>query len=229
MTKALKKIYSEISHNYEFVNHLLTWGLDFLWRGKAAELAVEDGGDIWLDLCSGTGEMAVNLNNLSKSAPQMVAADFSQSMLREAAAKPETRDLTFVLTDAKALPFNDGTFDLVTVSFATRNLNVNRDILIQCFREIHRVLKPGGRFVNVETSQPLSRFVRWLFHLYVRIAIVPIGKAISSSRGYEFLAYTIIRFYDADELEKLLLQAGFEEVNAHRMMFGAAAIHKAVK
>ena len=74
---------------------------------------------------------------------------------------------TFTLAEAIQLPFPDNTFDLVTISFATRNINVSRDILIQCFREFHRIVKPGGRFVNLETSQPPLRIIRWLIHTYV--------------------------------------------------------------
>lgn len=230
MSRGLRRIFSEVSPTYELVNHVITWGLDILWRRKAARLATMAGGTRWIDICSGTGEMAAYLSRLAKGKTTIIAADFSVSMTRKATVKPEADQIAFILADAKRLPFPDGTFDLVTTSFATRNLNASRNILTQCFNEFHRVLKPGGRFVSLETSQPPSRPIRKLFHLYVRLAVRPLGYTISGSRaGYAYLSHTIPRFYSADELTDILREAGFAEVSFQRMMLGAAAIHKATK
>ncbi len=122
------------------------------------------------------------------------------------------------------------TFDLVTISFATRNININRDALVHCLGEFHRILKPGGRFINLETSQPSSLVMKKLFHKYVKLFVKPIGQFLSGSRaGYAYLSHTIPRFYSADEFADLIHQAGFEEVTFNRMLHGVAAIHKAVK
>jgi demethylmenaquinone methyltransferase/2-methoxy-6-polyprenyl-1,4-benzoquinol methylase len=151
-------------------------------------------------------------------------------MMEKALQKPESRGVLFSLADAGQLPFEDATFDLVTISFATRNLNTSRAHLLQCFREFHRVLKPGGRFVNLETSQPENGIMRKLVHSYVFLLVRPIGKFISGSgAGYSYLSRTIPRFYPAPELKELLLGAGFSEVSYDHLLVGVAAIHRAVK
>jgi demethylmenaquinone methyltransferase/2-methoxy-6-polyprenyl-1,4-benzoquinol methylase len=139
-------------------------------------------------------------------------------MIRKASEKREAREIAFILADAKSLPFADNTFDLVTTSFATRNLNVNRCGLIESFIEFHRILKPGGRFVSIETSQPPSRPIRKLFHLYVRLTVRPLGYVISRSRAaYAYLSCTMHNFYTADELTDVMREAGFVQVSFQRL------------
>ena len=219
-----------VSATYELVNHILTFGCDVLWRRRATRLAAASGGTRWADMCTGTGETACYLKRLADGQAAVTAVDFSLPMMAQATHKPEAQGIHFVASDVRALPFPDESFDLLTISFATRNLNVSRDFLIQCFREFHRILRPGGRFVNLETSQPSSRLVRRLFHLYARRVIRPLGHLISGSRaGYTYLSHTIPRFYSAEELADLIRQAGFARVDFHQMTFGVVAIHKAVK
>ncbi len=228
--KSIQRIFSDVPGTYEMINHVLTFGMDILWRRKAAGIAAAEGGQLWLDVCSGTGEMAMYLSRLAGWDARVIAADFSLPMLRKISEKPEGSRILFTLADATSLPFPDGTFDLITVSLATRNLNVRRENLNRCFREFHRVLKPGGRFVNLETSQPPSGLLRKLFHSYVSLVVRPAGSFLSGSRsGYAYLAYTIPRFYQAPELADILRQAGFARVSYTRMQFGMAAVHKAVK
>ncbi len=230
MNRGIQKVFLEVSHTYELVNHVLTCGLDILWRRKAAKVAAMGGGTMWIDICSGTGEMAFNLSHMAEKKTMVIAADFCISMIHKAAAKPEASQICFVIADVNTLPFQNETFDLVTISFATRNINITRDILIQCFREINRILKPGGRFINLETSQPSSRLVRRLFHLYVRLAVKPLGYFISGSKaGYIYLSHTIPRFYNAEKLTDIIREVGFVKVNFHHMLFGVVAIHKAIK
>jgi demethylmenaquinone methyltransferase/2-methoxy-6-polyprenyl-1,4-benzoquinol methylase len=151
-------------------------------------------------------------------------------MLEEAAAKPEGNEIMFLLADIEELPFPDETFDLVTISFATRNINLTEQTLIQTFREFHRVLKVGGRFVNLETSQPSSPLVRRVFHAYVRWFVAPIGRWISGSgSAYAYLARTVARFYFAEELASILARAGFRSIRTRRLTFGVAAIHQGTK
>jgi demethylmenaquinone methyltransferase/2-methoxy-6-polyprenyl-1,4-benzoquinol methylase len=229
MKTGLQKIFDDVAPTYEVVNRVLTLGLDGRWRKKAARAAAESGGRLWLDVCSGTGEMAHNLARLAPPGTNIVVLDFSPAMLRKASEKPKAQ-AAFVRADVKSLPFPSDRFDLVTISFATRNVNLSRDLLDSTFQELLRVLKPGGRFVNLETSQPRSAIVRKAFHLYVRAIVEPVGYRLSGSRaGYAYLASTIPRFYDAEGLSDLLRQAGFRTVGYRPLFFGAAAIHTAVK
>ena len=230
MSKGIQKIYREVPHTYELVNHVLTFGLDVRWRKKAARFAASNAGARWMDVCTGTGEMVVNLGELAPDGTKVFGTDFSAPMVREAAAKPEAGSINFTIADISRLPFPDNTFDLITISFATRNINKNRDFLIQCLREFHRVLRPGGSFVNLETSQPNLRILRRLFHFYISLFVSRVGERISGSKsGYMYLSNTIPRFYDAPEFADIIHAAGFESVNYEQMMFGAAAIHRGLK
>ena len=160
MSKGVLKVFSEVAHLYELVNHILTFGLDIPWRKRAAQVAASGGGSLWLEVCSGTGEMAVNLQKLANSDTKVVVSDFSMPMVTKASEKEELRTATISLADSLQLPFPDNTFDLVAISFATRNITPNRERLKLFLREFRRVLKPGGRFTNLETSQPSSTPIR---------------------------------------------------------------------
>jgi demethylmenaquinone methyltransferase / 2-methoxy-6-polyprenyl-1,4-benzoquinol methylase len=228
--RPLREIFGEVAGTYERVNRVLTLGLDRPWRRAAAKRAARGGGTRWLDVCSGTGEMAENLSRRAAADVEIVALDFSRPMLTRARAKSMARPVEFVLGDVKRLPFPDGAFDLVTISFATRNINLSRQVLTATCAEFLRVLRPGGRFVNLETSQPGSRIVRALFHSYVKLLVKRVGTKISGSRaGYAYLSTTIPRFYGAEELTGILREAGFASVSCKRLFFGAAAIHTSVK
>jgi demethylmenaquinone methyltransferase/2-methoxy-6-polyprenyl-1,4-benzoquinol methylase len=230
MSKGVQRIFSQVSHTYELVNHLLTLGLDVFWRRRASCTAAKDGGERWLDVCSGTGETAAYLQKHTDSRTSVVAADFSLPMTRVAAQKHEAKQIAMTLADAKRLPYPDNTFDLVIITFATRNINNSRKGLLEYLQEFRRVLKPGGRFVNLETSQPQSRLIRWLFHLYIRMTVKSLGSFISGSKsGYAYLSYTVPRFYSAEEFARILSDAGFMDASFERLTLGLAAIHRAIK
>jgi demethylmenaquinone methyltransferase/2-methoxy-6-polyprenyl-1,4-benzoquinol methylase len=229
-TGLVERVFSEVPATYELANHVLTLGLDIVWRRRAAKIAATADGGQWADMCTGTGEMAALLSRLAPEGTTIHAVDFSEPMLEKAKRKPEASRINFVVSDIKALPFPDASFDLVTMSFATRNINLSKDILVQSFAEFCRVLKPGGRFVNLETSQPSFWPVRKGFHLYVRLFVRAVGSRISGSRtAYTYLSQTIPRFYSAEELADIMREAGFEKVTFQRHLFGAAAIHQGTK
>ena len=180
-----------------------------------------------LDVCCGTGEMAEGLLAARGGGARVVLADFSLPMLAVARGKPALAGgrAVFAASDAARLPFPDATFDAITIGFATRNLDSDRQRLLRHLREFCRVLRPGGFFLNLETSQPRSRLWRRLFHLYVALAVKPIGRWVSGSRGYAYLAHTIPRFHSGAELAALLREAGFARVEERRFLGGIAAVH----
>lgn len=230
MSQSIEKIFSEVAVSYEKVNHLLTFNLDRRWRRRAAGVAAEQGGKLWLDACSGTGEMAQSLAALAPVATKIFAVDFNHAMIAQGLKRAPPSKIAFLISDVQALPFPDKSFELVTISFATRNINLNRHALLNQFKEFHRILKPGGCFVNLETSQPHSRIIKKIFHLYVRTFIPMTGTLISSSKaGYRYLASTICRFYRPEELSQILYQAGFSSVSHQSLLLGAVAIHRAQK
>ena len=231
MIKGIRKFYSQISGPYELINSIITLGLDSYWRKKAVRMIVKTGPTPgrFLDICSGTGQTAVMLSRHLPSATQITAADFSLHMLKKAADKIHKKgikNILLTLADAPNLPFEDNTFDTITISFATRNLDAAPGHLLQSFREFHRVLKPGGTFLNLETSQPPVKIIKILFHLYVKLTVAPVGKGISGSTGsYSYLSNSIRTFYPAKELSALLSDAGFAAVEYRNLLFGAAALH----
>ena len=226
MRKGIQRLFSEVARTYELVNHILTFGLDMVWRRKAAREAAKAGGNLWLDVCSGTGEMALNLSRLADEAVNIISVDFSDSMLTKGLKTRAIHQLSWVIADAVRLPFSDDSFDLVTISFATRNININREILVAHFKEFRRVLKPGGCFINLETSQPSEKTIKKLFHLYIKLAVKPLGYLISGSKAaYAYLSHTIPRFYSAKELTSLLLESGFKKVSHRPLFLGVSAIH----
>lgn len=230
ISQPIQKIFTEVPQTYRLLNHLLTLGQDAIWRRRAAEIAASGGGTRWLDACSGTGEMATCLSHLATDGTSIIVADFSLPMMSKAMEKPKAGHIAFTLSDVSHLPFRDNSFDAITISFATRNLNISKDNLFKCLQEFHRVLKPGGRFVNLETSQPRFVLIRWLFHLYVKLTVSPIGRLVSGSdTAYTYLSHSMRHFYSPEELAEIIRQAGFCEVGFNRMLFGAAAIHKATK
>jgi demethylmenaquinone methyltransferase/2-methoxy-6-polyprenyl-1,4-benzoquinol methylase len=230
MKKGVQNIFSEVSGTYELVNHVLTFGLDILWRKRASKEAAKARGSLWLDVCSGTGEFAHSLRTRARGEARVVIVDFCPSMVRLATEKRGQDKFLVTIADALQLPFPDETFDLVTISFATRNINLSRPVLTRNFQEFYRLLKPGGRFVNLETSQPGRKFIRKLFHGYVRTVVKPVGYLLSGSRaGYTYLSATIPRFYGPEELAGILAEAGFGQVTWKPLFFGMAAIHVALK
>ena len=224
---SIQKMYTQIDQGYELVNHLFSFYLDVWWRRRAIQIAQEGGGAKWLDLCTGTGETAIALKERAPEGTLIVGADFSQSMLSVASSKPGADGVRWTLADASKLPFEDGTFDLVTISFATRNLKAAKP-LPSFFSEIRRVLAPGGRFVHLETSRPPNSVINFFFRQYVRASVVPLGTIVTGAAGpYRFLTSSVLEFHGAEELSGIMRESGFSRVEHHPIMLGGVAIHVA--
>ena len=128
------------------------------------------------------------------------------------------------------MPFPDGCFDAIGISFAFRNLTYQNPVRGRYLAEVLWVLREGGRFVIVETSQPPVKLVRSLFHMYLRFAAYPVGAWLSGNcPAYRYLAESAARYYSVNELKKQLLESGFRKVRWRRYFFGVVAIHVAVK
>lgn len=224
----LRRVYTDIPPHYERVNRIITLGMDRRWRRVMVRKAVKAAPGRWLDMCTGTGETALLLTDHAPGNTIVFAADYSIHMLEEFKKKHTAIPVT--LADAYTMPFADNSFELVTTSFATRNLHINRDHLDRAFREFHRILAPGGRYVSIESSRPAMGIVDAVFRGFVKTMVEPVGRRISGTRaGYAYLSRSIRSFYSPDVLGDILQHAGFTSVAWKRLFLGAAAVHIAVK
>jgi demethylmenaquinone methyltransferase/2-methoxy-6-polyprenyl-1,4-benzoquinol methylase len=221
-------MFSEVPGRYDLVNRILTFGLDAVWRQKAIRACCDGVPRSVLDLCTGTGDFAVGLSRNLPGGTKIIGLDFSEGMLALAIEKHRRHGgipVGFLRADAASLPFPDASFDRVAVSFAFRNLIWKNPGSSRHLSEILRVLKPDGRLVVVETSQPRSAFVRSLFRLYLRQFVGPVGGALSGRKSaYAYLAGSAEAFHSTDKLESLLKTAGFRAVESTPLLFGAASI-----
>lgn len=227
-------MFLSVPPSYDLINHLVTWGLDIRWRRLAAQTCLENNPETILDLGCGTGDLSVQLALLTDKDVEITGLDYSAPMLEKARQKAEKagviKRVKFISGEADKLPFPDSYFDCVGISFAFRNLTYKTPLRFPHLTEVKRVLRPGGRYIIVESSQPENRIVRGIFHLYVRLILRPAGTIISGNKGaYRYLAESMSRFYTPEEIREMLLKAGFETVNYRPLLFGVAGIHVAVK
>jgi len=219
---------------YDLINLLITWGQDDVWRMRAARECLTSHPERLLDLCCGTGKLAMKMARIAGNGTCIVGLDYSLPMLKlavnEAVHKHVGGRTSFVHGDTADLPFPDDHFDSAGIAFAFRNITYKNPLTPRYLKEILRVLKPGGRFVVVESSQPRAGLIRRLFHLYMRVFVFRLGYMLSGNRGaYQYLAESASRFYTPDELRNLLLSSGFSHFSTRPMMFGTIGLHVAVK
>ncbi|MDO8805611.1 MAG: ubiquinone/menaquinone biosynthesis methyltransferase [Elusimicrobiota bacterium] len=227
---AIAGFYDGIYLFYGIANSFLTLGLDRWWRARAAKIArgAAPGALAALDACCGTGDFTLALKKAFGPGLALTGADLSAAML--SAAKAKNPGIRFVQAEAKELPFPDGSFDLATIAFATRNLNIDRTKLLAALREFRRVLKPGGLFLNLETTRPANPAIWFLMRTYVKTVIGLLNILSPKSRdSYSFLESTILDFYGADEFSALLSEAGFTGASYKTFCPGAVAVHTARK
>jgi len=227
-------MFTAVPQRYDLINHVTTWGLDKRWRVKAAKECLVSHPETVLDLACGTGDLAIHVAQLADHDVKVVGLDYSLPMLeiasRKAARRVTTRKPVFIYSDATNLPFPNGYLDCVGISFAFRNLTYKNPLTARYLAEVLRVLRPGGRFVIVETSQPKNRIIKGLFHRYLRWFVFRLGYLLSKNRGaYYYLTESAAHFFTVEELHQLLLTTGFDRVSSRPILFGAVAIHVATK
>ncbi len=230
----LHQMFTALSLRYDLINHLITLGLDGRWRRKAARECLAARPAKVLDLCCGSGALVISLARLAKNNTQLTGVDYSQPLLDIAAAKAKSLDgssrISFVYGDAASLPFPDGCFDSIGIAFAFRNLTYENPLAPRYLSEVWRVLGKGGRFVILETSQPESKLVQKLYHLYLRCFVPSLGWLFSGNKSaYRYLARSAAQFYSAEEVKERMLTVGFREVSFRPLFRGVVGIHCAVK
>lgn len=232
--KPLHGMFTAVPPRYDLLNKIITLGMDKIWRERAAGECLASQPKKVLDLCCGTGDLAIHIAGRAGYELELTGLDFSQPMLDLAEEKARSlaggRKITFTRGDASELPFPDGYFDCIGISFAFRNLTYKNPLADSHISEALRTLSKGGRFVILESSQPGFVPVRKLFHLYLRWFVAGVGNLLSGNRGaYHYLAESAARYYTPEELTALLLAAGFSQVSYRPLLMGAAGIYTALK
>ncbi|OGO07334.1 MAG: hypothetical protein A2Y92_03625 [Chloroflexi bacterium RBG_13_57_8] len=227
-------MFTAVPPHYDLVNRIGTLGQDRRWRRLAALACLADKPRRVLDLGCGTGDLTISIARLSDETIEITGLDYSPPMLARARQKALRAGVgeraTFLHGEATHLPFPDAYFDTVGISFAFRNLTYKNPLREPHLAEVFRVLRPGGRYVIVESSQPGNGLIKILFHFYLRSFVRPLGILLSGNRGaYRYLAESAVRFYTPREVRDMLLSAGFREVSYRPLLFGAAGIHVALR
>ncbi|MBU4335437.1 MAG: demethylmenaquinone methyltransferase [Actinobacteria bacterium] len=214
-------MFDTVAPRYDLTNDVLSLGQDRIWRRATARALAAAPGERVLDLAAGTGTSS---GPLADSGVQVVACDLSTGML--AVGKRRRPDLAFVAGDATALPFADGSFDAVTISFGLRNVVDTKAAL----SEMMRVTRPGGRLVICEFSRPTVPGFRQAYDVYLTRLLPLVARTVATgSDAYQYLAESIVDWPDQLALGRLVRAAGWDKVAYRNLTGGIVALHRAVR
>lgn len=222
------QMFDTISGDYDGLNRVISFGIDIKWRNKVVKMVKETNPDSILDIATGTGDLAINLAETNAS--KIVGLDISSGMLEIGKQKVLKKGLDnrieMILGDSESMPFEDNTFDAITVSFGVRNF----ETLENGLKEILRILKPGGTFVILETSIPTKTPYKQGYNFYSKNILPLIGKIFSKDRSaYKYLSESASAFPYGEALNNILRKVGFINVEDYPQTFGVATIYKSSK
>jgi demethylmenaquinone methyltransferase/2-methoxy-6-polyprenyl-1,4-benzoquinol methylase len=223
----VRNMFAAIAGSYDLNNRVHSFGRDQAWRKAAVRLAEVKEGDEVLDCACGTGDLTLAF--AKTYAKRIVGSDFTQEMLDVAQTKlaDTSGRVSFQQADAMALPFEDNSFDVVSIAFGIRNVADPA----KAIAEFYRVLRPGGRLVILEFDEPSFPLIRWGNSFYCRV-IMPITATIiarDKSGAYKYLPKSVATFMKRDEMQQTLKDAGFTDTTAKPMTFGVCVCHRGVK
>ncbi|WP_291786212.1 bifunctional demethylmenaquinone methyltransferase/2-methoxy-6-polyprenyl-1,4-benzoquinol methylase UbiE [Cecembia sp.] len=218
------EMFNNISKKYDFLNHLLSLGIDIIWRKKAVKLLKKDQPKLILDIATGTGDFAIEA--LALNPDKIIGVDISEGMLEEGRKKMKKRKLDHIidlqLGDSEKLLFEDNKFDAVIVSFGVRNF----ENLEKGLADMYRVLKPGGKTVVVEFSKPKKFPMKQLYNFYFKYILPQIGKLISKDNSaYTYLPESVQVFPDGKDFLAILEKVGFKNTQCKPLTFGISSIY----
>jgi demethylmenaquinone methyltransferase/2-methoxy-6-polyprenyl-1,4-benzoquinol methylase len=219
-------MFNAIAAKYDFLNHLLSAGIDRRWRKRAIEALSLTGRECVLDLCAGTADLGITAIQAQPPAARVVGVDFAHAMLRVAHEKINQRRLAdriaLVRGDATRIPLADGVVDAITIGFGIRNVE---NTAAAC-DEMRRVLRPGGRVAILEFAIPATPGVRTLYLWYFNHVLPLIGRLVSRhTAAYGYLPASVGAFASPDEFVTILRQRGFVDVAAARLTFGIVFLY----
>jgi len=224
----IRTMFNNIAPTYDFLNHALSVNIDKIWRRRAiASLKSLDPNKI-LDVASGTGDLAIAAMRLNPE--KIIGVDISEEMLKVGEAKMKKKGLSDIISmqvaDSESLPFEDNDFDAVTVAFGVRNFeNPAKGI-----EEMHRVLRPEGKLVVLEFTNPKGRLINGLYQLYFRKVLPLVGRIISKDfSAYKYLPQSVAAFPQREEFVEIMKKSGFKTASFKQLTFGIASLYIGVK
>jgi demethylmenaquinone methyltransferase / 2-methoxy-6-polyprenyl-1,4-benzoquinol methylase len=219
----VRAMFDRVARRYDLMNSVMSAGLHHRWRREAAQLSRLKTGQRALDVCCGTGELALELKRRVGDAGEVIGADFSEPMLELAREKSRRSTLAveFVQANALELPFPDGAFDAATVGFGVRNL-VDLRVGIA---ELARVVKPGGRVVILEITRPSRPPLSWFYAIWFDRIVPLLGRLAGERDAYTYLPSSVRRFPRAPELAELMRECELREVAYQLLAGGIIALH----
>src|SRR5213080_993809 len=227
----IRSMFNNIAPSYDLLNHLLSCNVDHYWRWRTTRLVPPTGNGPILDLCTGTGDLALAYDRAAGGRVPIIGADFCHPMLQRAEIKVRQRrrerHIRFLEADAQRLPFPDDHFQITTVAFGLRNVaDTDRGLA-----EMVRVTRPGGRVAILEFSQPRGWLFGRLYRFYFRHILPRIGQAISRSKdnAYRYLPASVLEFPDGEALAERLRRHGLIDVRWHPFTFGIATLYIGTK
>jgi len=226
----VRGMFAEIASRYDFMNHALSLGTDYYWRWRTVRKVAPAGDAPILDLCTGTGDLALAYRKAAASGTTVVGADFCHPMLaigREKAQRAQATGITFVEADAQRLPFADNMFQIVSVAFGLRNVT-DTDLGL---REMVRVCKPGGKIAVLEFSMPRLQPFRFLYGMYFRYVLPRIGQLLARNRqdAYNYLPQSVGEFPAGAALAQRMQDAGARDVRFYPLTLGVATLYVGTK
>ena len=222
------KMFDTISEDYDGLNRVISFGIDIKWRKKVVNIVKNSNPNTILDIATGTGDLAINL--AETGADKIIGLDISKGMLEIGKKKVRKKHLEnqieMVLGDSENMPFEDDTFDAITVAFGIRNF----ENLEKGLQEILRVLKPGGCFVILETSNPNKPPYKQGYKFYTKYILPVIGRIFSKDKNaYQYLSESASVFPYGEALNNILRKIGFINVVDFPQTFGVATIYSSSK
>ena len=224
----IARMFDAIAGRYDLLNHLLSAGIDRRWRKRAVRALALTGTERVLDLCTGTGDLAMAAATAQPGAARIVGVDFAGAMLGVGRGKLRTagldRRIALVRADATRVPLRDAAVEAVTIGFGIRNIE---DVPAAC-REMRRVLTPGGRLAILEFAVPTTPGLSACYLWYLQHVLPRIGRAISGhDAAYGYLPASIGAFATPHEFVTILRQAGFSDISAVPLTFGSVILYTA--
>jgi len=222
------QMFDNISHKYDFLNHFLSLGIDRIWRRKAIKILKKGNPGSILDIATGTADFAIEAIALSPK--KIVGVDISEGMLEKGKKKINKLELDNIISlsygDSENLPFDNESFDAITVGFGVRNFeDLNKGL-----NEIKRVLKKDGQLAILEFSKPKKFPVKQSFYLYSKFLLPFFGRLFSRDKSaYTYLPASVEAFPEGEQFKNILAENGFSQINLKSLSGGIATIYSAIK